>query len=143
MKKVVCFMLAIIMMLSMTVTAFAAGNNNSENAPHIDPIFDLVDEISTTAESLSITDVYTDKAAYSPGSAAIITVQLTNSANITLSDTVNFDVYRLESCIFTDSRTFSVNANETSKISYTWNCPASDYTGYPYLTVSILNPAKG
>ena len=37
MKKVVCFMLAIIMMLSMTVTAFAAGNNNSENAPHIDP----------------------------------------------------------------------------------------------------------
>jgi len=64
MKKVVCFMLAIIMMLSMTVTAFAAGNNNSENAPHIDPIFDLVDEISmvpqngtltTTTESIVVT----------------------------------------------------------------------------------------
>ena len=65
MKKVVCFVLAIIMMLSMTVTAFAAGNNNSENAPHIDPIFDLVDEISmvpqngtltTTTESIALNE---------------------------------------------------------------------------------------
>ena len=101
-------------------------------------LFPVSTVFATTAESLSITDVYTDKAAYSPGSAAIITVQLTNSANITLSDTVNFDVYRLESCIFTDSRTFSVNANETSKISYTWNCPASDYTGY-VVKVSLAN----
>lgn len=69
MKKVVCFMLAIIMMLSMTVTAFAAGNNNSENAPHIDPIFDLVDEISmvpqngtltTTTESIVVTGTISD-----------------------------------------------------------------------------------
>lgn len=69
MKKVVCFVLAIIMMLSMTVTAFAAGNNNSENAPHIDPIFDLVDEISmvpqngtltTTTESIVVTGTISD-----------------------------------------------------------------------------------
>lgn len=54
-------------------------------------LFPVSTVFATTAESLSITDVYTDKAAYSPGSAAIITVQLTNSANITLSDSVATD----------------------------------------------------
>lgn len=94
--------------------------------------------MATTNGNLQIEDVYTDKAAYAPGGEAIITVQLSNPTSTNATEVVTLKTYHLENCLATDSLPVSVNANETTNITYTWNCPTNDYTGY-IVEVSLNN----
>lgn len=85
---------------------------------------------ATSVGDILIKDVYTDKAAYAPGSEAVITVQLENPTNTSMTDVVTFAFYYLENCFATRSLPVSVGANETTELNYTWECPATDHIGY-------------
>ena len=51
MKKMLSFALALMLMLSITSTAFAAGEEGSDNAPQLDPIFELTDNIAEAPQN--------------------------------------------------------------------------------------------
>lgn len=51
MKKILSFALALMLMLSITSTAFAAGEEGTDNAPRIDPIFELTNSITEVPQS--------------------------------------------------------------------------------------------
>lgn len=51
MKKMLSFALALMLMFSITSTAFAAGEESSGNAPQIDHIFELTDNIAQVPQS--------------------------------------------------------------------------------------------
>lgn len=55
MKKYLSVVLAIVMLLSMATTAFAAENSSGDNEPALDSLFDLVDEISFAPQGTTAT----------------------------------------------------------------------------------------
>ena len=73
MKKVISIVLSLVMLLSMSVTAFAANDVSSEVPPHIDPIFDFVDTIELTSQN----DVLS-----APSTNSVITGTITDSSKI-------------------------------------------------------------
>lgn len=51
MKKIVSFALSLMLMLSITSTAFATDKEGSDNAPRRDPFFDLIENIAVVSQS--------------------------------------------------------------------------------------------
>ena len=77
-----------------------------------------------------VKDINTDKAMYSPGDVAEITVTLENGHSTQWSGQVYIEISHLETSVATLAFAGNVPANGTATLSTMWTVPATDFTGY-------------
>ncbi|MDR2752183.1 MAG: glycoside hydrolase family 66 protein, partial [Clostridiales bacterium] len=85
---------------------------------------------SGTATLIDVIDVYLDKARYTPGDRAQISVDLKNENASSWNGDIDLDVYHLETLIFSDSLSASIPAFGEVTTEFSWQTPAADFTGY-------------
>ncbi|MFC5401310.1 glycoside hydrolase family 66 protein [Cohnella soli] len=85
---------------------------------------------SQAAATGGVQRVYTDKARYSPGNTAVISVDLSNTTGSTWSGTVYLKVYQLETQVHTTSQAVTLSNNQKTTITFNWTTPGTDFRGY-------------
>ncbi len=98
--------------------------------------------IKAAGNSITIEDLYTDKAMYTPGDNVLITAVINNASSDTVSETLTFDFYRLETKIASVNRNVSLPGNQKTEVSYSWIAPQRDYTGYVIKVMSNSGTGK-
>lgn len=74
--------------------------------------------------------VSTDKARYSPNSAATITVEIKNNAGASWNGTLYLDIRHLETLTYSTSQPLSVASGATTTKTFAWTTPSTDFRGY-------------
>ena len=99
------------------------GDVMKDDSWHIDRIL----EVGSEGAGI-ITDIYTDKASYSPGDRAALTVELL--AQEDLNATLQVNVTKLTNVIYSTSIPVSLKNGEATSKSVRFNLPESDFQGY-------------
>ncbi len=99
------------------------GNEMKDDTWHIDRI----QEVGSEGAGI-ITDIYTDKASYSPGDRASLTVELL--AQEDLNATLQVNVTKLTNLIYSTSIPVSLKNGEATSKSVRFNLPENDFQGY-------------
>lgn len=90
----------------------------------------LLPEVALGSTNPDVVRVFTDKARYNPNDTATITVELDNKTGISWSGNVFLTVYHLETSVYNTIVSKNLDANTTGEVSFTYNVPNDDYTGY-------------
>ncbi|WP_243108138.1 glycoside hydrolase family 66 protein [Clostridium sp. JN-9] len=83
-----------------------------------------------TSTGKLISDVYTDKARYSPSDKVIIKIDLNNNLNKDYSGTLNVYFKYLNNAVETKQVKVDVKKGEKKSVDLSWNAPKDDYKGY-------------
>ncbi|WP_163537952.1 glycoside hydrolase family 66 protein [Gracilibacillus sp. YIM 98692] len=74
--------------------------------------------------------VYTDNAMYDPGSPVNITVELQNNGSSDWTGEIHLLINHLESEVYSDYTTVTVNAESETTATFTWTAPPENFKGY-------------
>ncbi|WMJ22508.1 glycoside hydrolase family 66 protein [Paludicola sp. MB14-C6] len=77
-----------------------------------------------------INNVSTDKARYEPGSNAVISVDLVNATTTSWNGVITLEITHLNNLVQTLTQSTSIAANQSKSITFTWQLPTNDFTGY-------------
>lgn len=91
-------------------------------------IFSL--SVSASPIAVSIIELYTDKAAYTPDGIAKITINLQNNTEQDLQKLVTYTIYHLGDTVYQTTKSIYVPAEEIVTDTLMWSCPNIDFMGY-------------
>jgi dextranase len=77
-----------------------------------------------------IQSVFTDKARYTPGSTATISVPMLNTTGSSWSGTLSLTITHLENTTYTASQPVTIAASQAITPTFTWTTPSTDFQGY-------------
>ncbi|WP_410511668.1 glycoside hydrolase family 66 protein [Paenibacillus sp. BR2-3] len=74
--------------------------------------------------------VYTDKARYTAGSTATISVEMKNDTGSAFSGNVNLNITQLETQTYSTSKAVNLAVNASTTVTFNWTVPGEDFKGY-------------
>ncbi|MDF2881660.1 MAG: Dextranase [Clostridiaceae bacterium] len=116
-KKKIILSICILFCIAAAIFAYKYKNTKSEK------------NLLTSTGKL-ISDVYTDKARYSPKDKVTIKIELNNKLNKDYNGTLNVYFKYLNKTFETKQVKIALKKNEKKSIDLNWNAPQEDYKGY-------------
>ncbi len=91
---------------------------------------ELLPKATIKSTNKIIKNISTDKARYQPTSNAVISVDLVNPSTTAWSGVITLKITHLENVIETLTQSASLTASQSKTITFTWQLPSTDFTGY-------------